>query len=158
MYRKRHACHHGGNNIKVIARIIFTFTALPLGPSGRTGRLLHRSLQRADSGGPADGAVFSGLFNLDVAGLDVLMVHGCGGRPEVHVVQVVEVGRLGTVGLVTVGGGRLDDRTAACHCAGAREHGGGRARGHGEVTVGRGTDRRTVADGRRVTSDSAVRI
>lgn len=90
-----------------------------------------------------------------------MAVHGGGGgRAEVHVaVQVAEVGRRGddaAVGLVTAvgGGGRLDDRTAA-----ARERGGGRARGHGEMAVGRRADGRPVAvHRRRVAGHAAVRI
>lgn len=110
--------------------------------------------------GPADSAVLLGLLAGFAVDRLLVTVHGGGGRAEVHVVEVVEVGRPGhaTVGLVTVGGGSLDDRTAAHHGAdsAARKRGRGRARGHGEVAVGRGADGRSVtADRRRVT---AVRI
>lgn len=94
------------------------------------------------------------------------MVHGrrAGGRAKVHVVQIVQVGRaaVGLIAAATVGGGRLDDGTAANRRggAGARESGRrGRARGYGEVAVGRVADRGTVADRRRVTGLCAtVRI
>lgn len=153
-------------------REMYTFSAFPLGPGGRTRRLLYDS-RGTERGGPADGVVFFGLFDLVVDRLLVVHSRGRGGgggrrcsatvRAKVHVIQVVEVGRgRGTVGrLVTVVGvGRLDDGPASGYraCA-AGQYGRGRARRHGEVAAGgRGTGRRTVADGRRVTGDVAVRI
>lgn len=128
---------------------------------------MHDRSGGTDSGGPSDGSVLFGLLVLRDDRL-LVVLHGRGGRSaKVHVVQVVEVGgRTGArliddaVGLVTAvgGGGRLDDGTAADDGAGARQRGRGRARWHGEVAGGRGTDRRTVTDGRGVTGDAAVRI
>lgn len=103
---------------------MFTFSTLPLGSRGRTGRLLHNS-RGTDSGRSAHAAVLLGLLVL----VDhLLVVHGrgrsgrgSGRRAEVHVVQVVEVGcRCGAaVGLITIGRGRLDDGSATDNGSGA---------------------------------------
>jgi len=126
---------------------LFTFSAFPLGPRGRTGLLLDGS-RGTGRRRPPDGAVLLGLLVAAALVSDrLLVVHGRGrgGRAKVHVVQVVEVGRPGAVGLVTIGRGRLDDGPATDHGAGARERGHRRARWHGEVAAGCGADRRTVA-------------
>lgn len=152
-------------------REMLTLSAFPLGPGGQTRRLLYDS-RGTERRGPADGVVLFGLFDLVVDRLLVVHGRGRGGggccsaavRAEVHVIQVVEVGRgrgaVGRLVTVVVGVGRLDDGPASGYRAGAAgERGGGRTRRHGEVAAGgRGTGRRTVADGRRVTGDVAVRI
>lgn len=111
----------------VVYVVLPTFAALSLRSGGRgaAGRLLGGA-GRTDGSGTTH--VLFGLL------LGLLVVHSrggrgrcrSGGRPEVHVVKVVEVGRLATtayssaaddVRLVTGNGaaigGRLDDGTAA---------------------------------------------
>lgn len=121
----------------------FTFSTFPFGSRGWTGRLLDGP-RGTSRGRPSDATVLLGLLYAATFVSDrLLVVHGRGrsGRAKVHVVQVVEVGRSGAVGLVTVGRGRLDDGPATDHGAGSRKRGCGWARRHGKVTAGRGADR-----------------